>query len=238
MNGEVDVRDVLGSVRVPTLVLHRRGDSDSRLEEGKYLADRIHGARFVELPGADHFVAVDPDQILDQVESFLAATPDDPAPRSALAAVLAVAGPGAAGAVAGLRSGGGRPGCTPAGDALVVFDGPATALRAAADELARVERPPVRMGLHIAEVPVDTAVLDGPGVRVSSALAELASDHQLIASSAVRDLVAGTGIELQPCGLTRLGGGEAQHVFGFLPGSGLDSPADPRERPRAPRGRR
>ena len=72
MNSLIDVRDALGSVRVPTLVMHRRGDRDSRVEEGRYLAEHIPGARFVELSGADHFVAVDANQILDQVEEFLA----------------------------------------------------------------------------------------------------------------------------------------------------------------------
>src|SRR5262249_21656813 len=65
MNSKVDVRGVLGAVQAPTLVLHRRGDIDARVEEGRYIADHIPGARFVELDGADHFVAVDPDQILD-----------------------------------------------------------------------------------------------------------------------------------------------------------------------------
>jgi DNA-binding SARP family transcriptional activator/pimeloyl-ACP methyl ester carboxylesterase len=73
MNSTVDVRDVLPAIRVPTLVLHRSGDLDARVEEGRYIAKRIPGARFVELPGEDHFVAIDPDQILDEVEGFLLA---------------------------------------------------------------------------------------------------------------------------------------------------------------------
>jgi DNA-binding SARP family transcriptional activator/pimeloyl-ACP methyl ester carboxylesterase len=71
MNSTVDVRHVLAEIRSPTLVLHRTGDHDARVDEGRYIAERIPGARFVELPGEDHFVAIDPDQILDQVESFL-----------------------------------------------------------------------------------------------------------------------------------------------------------------------
>jgi pimeloyl-ACP methyl ester carboxylesterase len=51
--------------------LHRRHDVDSRIDEGRYLAEHIPGARFVELEGTDHFVAVDPDQILDPVEEFV-----------------------------------------------------------------------------------------------------------------------------------------------------------------------
>jgi pimeloyl-ACP methyl ester carboxylesterase len=75
MNSLVDVRGVLPAVRAPTLVMHRTGDLDVQVEEGRYIADRIPGARFVELPGEDHFVAVDSDRILDEVEGFLVALP-------------------------------------------------------------------------------------------------------------------------------------------------------------------
>src|SRR5262249_47317154 len=92
MNSLIDIRGALGSVRVPTLVLHRRGDQDTPVEEGRYLADQIPGARFVELAGADHFVAVDSNQILDQVEGFVASLRAVPAAPRALGAVLAVAG--------------------------------------------------------------------------------------------------------------------------------------------------
>ena len=80
----IDVREVLGAVRAPTLVLHRRDDLDIRFEEGRYLADRIPGARFVELEGTDHFVGVDPDQILDPVEEFVRelGSPSPPRRRS------------------------------------------------------------------------------------------------------------------------------------------------------------
>jgi DNA-binding SARP family transcriptional activator/pimeloyl-ACP methyl ester carboxylesterase len=71
MNSTVDVRHVLPAIHTPTLVLHRTGDQDARIEEGRYIAERIPSARFVELPGDDHFVAIDPDQIVDQVERFL-----------------------------------------------------------------------------------------------------------------------------------------------------------------------
>ena len=80
MNSQVDVRHVLPTVRVPTLVLHRTGDRDSRVEEGRYIAERIPGARFVELAGDDHVPMVDADQIVDEVEEFLTGT--RPAPRA------------------------------------------------------------------------------------------------------------------------------------------------------------
>jgi pimeloyl-ACP methyl ester carboxylesterase len=74
MNSKADVRELLPSVSCPTLVLHRTGDRDVHVEEGRYLARHIPGARLVVLPGDDHFVAVDADQILDEVEEFLTGT--------------------------------------------------------------------------------------------------------------------------------------------------------------------
>lgn len=70
-NSEVDVRDALAEVRAPTLVLHRTNDLDAHVDEGRYIADRIRDATFVELPGSDHFVAIDPDQIVDPIERFV-----------------------------------------------------------------------------------------------------------------------------------------------------------------------
>src|SRR4029453_5195238 len=116
MNSLIDVRGALPSVRVPTLVMHRRGDHDSRVEEGRYLAEHIPGARFVELPGADHFVAVNANQILDQVARFLDDVGPAPVAPRALGAVLAVAGLD----TAGLPSRG-RTAETPEGHTVIVY---------------------------------------------------------------------------------------------------------------------
>jgi pimeloyl-ACP methyl ester carboxylesterase len=88
MNSQIDVRGVLSSLRVPTLVLHRRGDHDARLDEGRYIADHIPGARFVELEGEDHVPSIDSDQILDEVEEFLTGARRGPEPDRVLATVL------------------------------------------------------------------------------------------------------------------------------------------------------
>src|SRR5436190_5177594 len=75
MNTSIDVRHVLPAIRVPTLVLHRTGDLDSNVEEGRYIAAHIPGAKFVELPGQDHLLFVgDQDAVLDEVESFIRST--------------------------------------------------------------------------------------------------------------------------------------------------------------------
>jgi len=71
MNSLIDVRPVLPAIRVPTLVMHRAGDLDSRVEEGRYIAEHIPGARFVELAGDVHVPWVDADPIADETEAFL-----------------------------------------------------------------------------------------------------------------------------------------------------------------------
>ena len=82
------MRDALPLVQAPTLVLHRTGDRDANVEEGRYIAERIPGAKFVELPGDDHMPLVDSDQILDEVEEFLTGTKPAPVSERVLATVL------------------------------------------------------------------------------------------------------------------------------------------------------
>jgi hypothetical protein len=195
MNSLIDVRNALGSMRVPTLVMHRRGDQDSRVEEGRFLAEHISGARFVELSGADHFVAVDANQILDQVERFLAELGRTSAPPRALGAVLVVAGGAVAGSLAA-----GRPASTPAGRAVVVYDGPAAAIRDAQLALGGRQGGGLRLGLQIAEVPRTGPVVDGPGVEAAVSLADRAAPGQLLVSATVRELVGGSGLLLEPAG--------------------------------------
>jgi hypothetical protein len=81
MNADIDVRGVLPSVRVPTLVLHRTGDLCLKVEEGRHVAERIPGATFVELPGVDHLPFVgDQDALLDEIEGFLTGSRHSEAP--------------------------------------------------------------------------------------------------------------------------------------------------------------
>jgi len=71
MNSKADVRDVLPAVQAPAIVIHRTGDLDARVEEGRYIAERIPGARFVELPGDMHVPFWEPDDVIDVIEEFL-----------------------------------------------------------------------------------------------------------------------------------------------------------------------
>src|SRR6185295_9600914 len=89
MNAEIDVRPVLPSIRVPTLVIHRSEDQCLKVEEGRYVAERIPGAKYVELPGRDHLPFVgDQDSILDEVEEFLTGVRHTLEPDTVLATVL------------------------------------------------------------------------------------------------------------------------------------------------------
>jgi pimeloyl-ACP methyl ester carboxylesterase len=68
MNSQADIRDVLPAVQAPTQVIHRIGDRDARLEEGRYIAAHIPGARFIELPGDTHVPFWQPDEVVDEIE--------------------------------------------------------------------------------------------------------------------------------------------------------------------------
>jgi len=196
MNSLIDIRGALPAVRVPTLVMHRRGDHDSRVEEGRYLAEHIPGARFIELSGADHFVAVNANQILEPVAQFLSELGSELVTARALGAVLAVFGPEVV--VSSLPRG--RAARTPEGQPVVVYDGPAAAIRDALALLAGPAGEDVRLGLQIAEVPRTGPTVDGPGVDGAARLAKRALPGQLLVSPAVRELVAGSRLSFVASG--------------------------------------
>jgi hypothetical protein len=150
MNADIDVRGVLPSIRVPTLILHRTGDRCLGVEEGRYIADRIPGAQFRELPGDDHLPFVgDQDGLLDEIEGFLTGFQRRDADRDrVLATVLCGAldpaagggvGPGGAGA-AGAGPGGAGAGMAGAGVAGGAAVDPAQRERLLAFAKREVER--------------------------------------------------------------------------------------------------
>jgi DNA-binding winged helix-turn-helix (wHTH) protein/pimeloyl-ACP methyl ester carboxylesterase len=209
MNSLVDVRSTLASVRVPVLVMHRVHDRDSRVEEGRYVAGRLPDARFVELAGGDHFVAVDADQILDHVEHFLAELEPAVEAEWTLATVLSLRSqhldelwPAVQDAVAR-----GRGWWTNTGDeALATFDGPTRAVRCAI-EIARVTSARdagARLGLHVGEVRRDRRRLDGPAVDLARAAADAGAGDEVVVTRSVVDLVPG-GITFVPRGTLERG---------------------------------
>jgi pimeloyl-ACP methyl ester carboxylesterase/DNA-binding winged helix-turn-helix (wHTH) protein len=193
MNYLIDVRDVLPSVRVPTQVLHRAEDPIFDVAEAEYLARHIPDAELVVLEGADHFVAGDPDQLLDAMEPFLAKAPTgrEEARHSVLSAVVALSGSdeeAVEAAARALAQAGGRRRESAAPTGVLLFDGPATAVRAARS----IGAVPVGLGLTVAEVPVGSPALTGPGVELAVALAAKASAGELLASEVAAMLLNGS----------------------------------------------
>jgi class 3 adenylate cyclase len=240
MNSKADVRDVLGSVQCPTLVLHRTGDRDSRLAEGRYTADRIRGARFLELSGDDHVPFYEPDQILDEIEEFL--TGSRPASQSnrVLATTLFTDLVGSTETARALgdaswakvldahnaavrrelaRYSGEE--IDTAGDGfLALFDGPARAIRsglAIRDALEPLALD-VRAGVHTGEVERPAGGKPrGIAVHLGARIMSLAGAGEVLVSSTTHDLVAGSGIEFEDRGEHVLKGIEgARRVYAAL----------------------
>ena len=192
MNDSVDVREVLPSVRAPTLVLHRREDALFSVDEAVYLAEHIPGAELRVLEGADHFVAGDPEQLIAEIEPFVASHQQS-VERTSLAAVAIPLGEAAEEVGKRLTAAGGRRRVTATGATAVLFDGPATAVRAS---YAAVAGRPSRVGVSIAEVAVDGLAAEGPGVDAAVALAQRAEPGQVWTTAAVGLLLPASGIEL------------------------------------------
>jgi class 3 adenylate cyclase len=233
MNSQADVRELLPSVQCPTLVLHRTGDRDARVEEGRYIASHIPGARFVELDGDDHVPAIDPDQIVDEVEEFLTGSrPASPSYRM-LTTMLSTDLVGSTEQVQRigdeawaallerhhaavrrqLRRFSGEELDTAGDGFLAAFDGPARAIRCALAirESLRSLGLDVRAGVHTGEVerrPGDNP--RGIAVHVCSRVAALAAGGEVLVSATTHDLVAGSGLEFDDRGEHELKGIEGK----------------------------
>jgi hypothetical protein len=194
MNSLVDVRHALTSVRVPTLVLHRTGDALFHVRDAEYIADRIPGSQLRLLEGDDHFCAGNPDQILDEIEAFLSGLRTPAEPALALAAVVAVAGNHGGELVAALAAAGGRLRHDPGGRPVLLFDGPATAVRAALRHLPG----DAGLGVTVAEVARDDGQVDGYGVQLATVLADAAPPGAVWVSGTVGVLLSGSGVVLEP----------------------------------------
>jgi DNA-binding winged helix-turn-helix (wHTH) protein/pimeloyl-ACP methyl ester carboxylesterase len=201
MNAEVDVREVLPLIRVPTLVLHRSGDRCLRVEEGRYVASRIPGARFVEVAGIDHLPFVgDQEALLTEIEGFLGAFGCGAGEEGALATVLSLHHHGSGPVshvtpVVATIAAQHRGELFSAGDAppLVTFDGPARAIRAGLSIVSALAtaRVPTSGGLHTGECVRRHGHVNGVAVDVARAIALRAAPHELLLSGTVKDLVAG-----------------------------------------------
>jgi class 3 adenylate cyclase len=215
---DVDVRDILGSIHVPTLVLHRRGDRVVNRRAGEELAGRIPGARYVELPGIDHLPwAGDAGVVLDEIEEFLTGSRPVPEPDRVLATVMFadIVGSTKRAAALGdrrwrellsahqaatrreLERFRGREIKTLGDGCLATFDGPARGVQCgwAIAAAARSLGLEVRIGLHCGEVELLGDDVGGIAVHLASRVGALAGPGEVLVSSTVKDLVAGSGIQ-------------------------------------------
>ena len=226
---ETDARPALPIVRAPTLILHRDGDRVARVDGARYMAQRILGATYVELPGPDHFPWVgDMDAILDQVEEFVTGARGSPELDRVLATVMFTDIVGATERAVALgdrrwrelldRHHGvireqlarfrGREIDTAGDGFLAAFDGPARAVRCAQAIVREVRRLglEVRAGLHTGECEVFADKLSGVAVHTGARVASVAGPGEVLVSGTVKDLVAGSGIRFDDRGVRALKG--------------------------------
>lgn len=228
MNLEIDVRHILPQIRVPTLVLHRERDRAFPLDAGRYLAEHIPGARFVAIPGRDHIFWHEPDPMLEELQEFLTGSRMAPETDRVLATVLFADLVGSTRLAAELGDGPfarllERFHATTrraiarfrgevmdeAGDGvLATFDGPARAIRCAEnlrDELGDLDLV-VRAGLHSGECERVGRKVGGIAVHIGARILAQARPGEILVSSTVRDLVAGSGLAFEERGACRLEG--------------------------------
>ena len=233
MNTQIDVTAILPSVRVPTLVMHRIGDRDIRVEEARYIAEHVPGARLIELPGDDHLPwTPDMDLALDEVERFLTGSIRSPEPDRVLATVLFTDIVDSTARAARLgdrrwrdalesyhglvrRELGrfrGREIKTTGDGFLATFDGPARAIRCglAIRDAAHRAGLEVRAGLHTGECETMPDDIGGIAVHIASRVVTEADPGEVLVSRTVKDLVAGSGIAFEDRGTRSLKGLDAE----------------------------
>jgi len=233
MNTQIDIRRVLPTIRVPTLIMHRVGDLDVNIEEGRWMAGQIPGARFVELPGNDHLVWVgDQDTVLDEVQEFLTGIRPARDVDRVLATVLFTDIVGSTELAAGIGDRAWRDlldrhhrvvrselsrfrgrEINTAGDSFfATFDGPARAVRCALAVRDAVKPLGIRIraGVHTGEIELDAEAINGIAVHIGARVAAIADTDEVLVSSTVKDLVSGSGIRFSDRGT---------HVLKGLPGS-------------------
>ena len=217
MLDEIDVRPVLPTIRIPTLVLHCTGDRVVNVENGRYLARHIPNAKYVELPGADHFPYLgDADAILAEIEEFLTGVRPLPESDRVLATVLftdIITSTERSAQVGDrrwkdlldqhdtlirreLERHRGRLVKNTGDGILATFDGPARAIRCAQAIASSVKSLgiEVRAGLHTGEVELRGEDVTGMGVNIAARVMDTAAPGEVVVSSTAKDLVAGSGL--------------------------------------------
>lgn len=230
MNRQIDITDILPTIRVPALVIHRRGDTLIDYQGAETLAEHIPDARLVTLDGDDHllFVADNAPRIVDEIQEFLTGSPASPVSDSVLSTVLLTDIVDSTRRASELgderwsdlldshnrlvraqlvRYRGVE--IKTLGDGfLAAFDGPARAIRCALEicEAVRAQGLEIRAGLHTGEVRFVDGDVEGIAVHLAARVAAAAGANQVLVSRTVRDLVAGSGIRFEAAGIHRFKG--------------------------------
>jgi pimeloyl-ACP methyl ester carboxylesterase len=228
MNGQIDVRAALPTIRVPTLVLHRRDDRVVPIVAGEYMASQIPNAKFSPLEGADHLPYGDVDAWVGEIEEFLTGARREPHIDRVLATVVFTDIVGSTEIAArlgdgewrrlldqhdqaALRIATGQRGrvVKHTGDGvLATFDGPARAARFAA-ELTRQVAPlglDLRAGIHTGEVELRGDDIGGIAVHLAARISALAGAGEILTSRTLKDLTAGSGLVFEDRGMHTLKG--------------------------------
>ena len=238
MNRQIDISDIVSTIRVPTLVIHRTDDVTINVEGGRYLAKHIPGARYLELPGKDHppWIGDNADEISDAVEEFLTGSRQPVSHDRVLATVLFtdIVGSTEKAAALGdrrwrdlldshhatirrnLARYRGKEIKTTGDGILATFDGPARGVRCACS-IAEEIRPlgiEVRAGLHTGECEIIGDDVGGIAVHIGARVASLAAASEVLVSSTVKDLVAGSGLRFGDRGNQTLKGVPGEwHIY-------------------------
>jgi pimeloyl-ACP methyl ester carboxylesterase len=239
MNTQIDVREVLPSIQAPSLVLHRKDDLDANVAEGQWIAERIPGAKFVELPGDAHTLwAGDTDSIVDEIEEFLTGVRRGPEPDRVLATVLFTDLVGSTEQATKLGDRRwrellerhhavvrkeldrfhGRELDTAGDGFLATFDGPARAIRCACavgDGLRGLGLE-VRAGVHTGECELLGTKVAGVAVHTGARIAGQARSGEVLVSQTVKDLVAGSGIRFDDRGDHELKGVGSRRLYSVV----------------------
>jgi pimeloyl-ACP methyl ester carboxylesterase len=225
---EIDVRHVVPTIKTPALVLHRVGDLVCHVENGRWLARNLQNAKYVELPGENHLAFFDGDDILEEIREFLTGVREPAEPDRVLATVLFT---DIVGSTERARELGdrrwrdlverhhdvvrrelerfrGREVDTAGDGFFATFDGPARAIRSAKAITASVRALglEIRAGLHTGEVELVGEAVRGIAVHTGARVAAEAGPSEVLVSQTVKDLVAGSGIELEDRGAHQLKG--------------------------------
>src|SRR4051812_23113770 len=238
---DTDVTDILGAIQVPTLVIHRKHDRLVDVRAGRWLAERVPGAKYVELPGDDHNYWFDgADLVHGEIEEFLLGHRRQREPDRVLLTVLftdivgstakaaelgdarwrQLLGDHQAATRAELARHRGREVKTMGDGFLATFDGPARAIRCAQAIISAAAESglDVRAGIHTGECELLGDDIGGIAVHVGQRIASLAGPGEVLTSSTVKDLVAGSQIPFEDCGDRELKGlSEARRLYAVVP---------------------